>query len=87
MIHERFAERTERLRHNHRRDCFNTGSRDVFCVGVDALFISCIAMVVIMKRSSQIKIILETALEWLVAMVIAMSFIFSAVFLSGIFLP
>lgn len=53
---------------------------------VNALFISCIAMVVIMKRNSQIKIILETALEWLVAMVIAMSFIFSAVFLSG-FLP
>ena len=40
-----------------------------------------------MKHSKQIKIILETALEWLVAMVIAMSFIFfSAVFLSG-FLP
>lgn len=36
---------------------------------------------------NQIKIILVTALEWLVAMVIAMSFIFSAVFLSGIFLP
>lgn len=40
-----------------------------------------------MKRNSQIKVILETALEWLVAMMIAMCFIFSAVFLSGIFLP
>ena len=87
MIHERLAERTERLRHNHWRNCLNTGGRDVFCVGVNALFISCIAMVVIMKRNSQIKIILETALEWLVAMVIALSFIFSAVFLSGVFLP
>lgn len=54
---------------------------------VNALFISCNKRMVIMKHSSQIKIILETALEWLVAMVIAMSFIFSAVFLSGIFLP
>lgn len=54
---------------------------------VDALLVSCSTMVVIMKHNSQIKIILETALEWLVAMVIAMSFIFSAVFLSGIFLP
>lgn len=54
---------------------------------VDALLVSCSTMVVIMKHSKQIKIILETALEWLVAMVIAMSFIFSAVFLSGIFLP
>ena len=53
---------------------------------VDALLVSWSTMVVIMKRNSQIKIILETALEWLVAMVIAMSFIFSAVFLSGIFL-
>lgn len=39
-----------------------------------------------MKHNSQIKIILETALEWLTAMVIAVSFILSAVFLSG-FLP
>lgn len=54
---------------------------------VDALLVSCSTMVVIMKHNSQIKIILETALEWLVAMVIAMSFIVSAVFLSGIFLP
>lgn len=56
-------------------------------MAIDALLISCSTMVVIMKRNSQIKIILETALEWLVAMVIAMSFILSAVLLSGIFLP
>ena len=54
-------------------------------MAVDALLVSCGTMVVIMKN--QIKIILVTALEWLVAMVIAMSFIFSAVLLSGIFLP
>lgn len=55
-------------------------------MAIDALLISCSTMVVIMKRNSQIKIILETALEWLVAMVIALCFILSAVFLSG-FLP
>ena len=56
-------------------------------MAVDALLVYCSTTVVIMKRSIQIKIILETVLEWLVAMVIAMSFIFSAVLLSGIFLP
>lgn len=40
-----------------------------------------------MKHNKQIKIILETALEWLVALFIAMSFILSAVFLSGLMPP
>lgn len=39
-----------------------------------------------MKHSKQIKIILGTALEWLVAMLIAVSFILSSVFLSGLVL-
>lgn len=56
-------------------------------MAVDALLVYCSTMVVIMKRNSQIKIILETALEWLVAMLIAVSFILSSVFLSGYLLP
>ena len=56
-------------------------------MAVDALLISCGTTVVIMKRNSQIKIILEIALEWLVAMLIAVSFILSSVFLSGCPLP
>ena len=39
-----------------------------------------------MKRNSQIKIILETALEWLVALFIAVSFILSSMFLAGLLL-
>ena len=40
-----------------------------------------------MKHSKQIKIILETALEWLVALFIAVSFILSSMFLLGLMLP